>query len=129
MYAVIGIGGKQLRVSPGETVHVETIPVEPGTTVAFDQVLMVGGESGTHVGTPTVSGVRVHGTVVEHGRAKKVLIFKKKRRKQYRRTNGHRQNFTAVRIEKIETEAERWRTRKQEALPATAGTATRRGSV
>jgi len=105
MYAVIGIGGKQLRVSPGETVHVETIPVEPGTTVAFDQVLMVGGESGTQVGTPIVSGVRVHGIVVEHGRAKKVLIFKKKRRKQYRRTNGHRQNFTAVRIEKIETEA------------------------
>src|SRR5436190_24083586 len=72
MYAVIGIGGKQLRVSPGETVHVETIPVDPGTTVAFDQVLMIGGESGTQVGTPLVSGVRVHGTVVEHGRAKKV---------------------------------------------------------
>ena len=105
MYAVIGIGGKQLRVSPGETVHVETIPVEPGTTVAFDQVLLVGGEAGTKVGTPTVSGARVHATVVEHGRARKVLIFKKKRRKQYRRTNGHRQNFTAVRIEKIETEA------------------------
>jgi large subunit ribosomal protein L21 len=102
MYAVIGIGGKQLRVSPGETVHVETIPVDPGTTVAFDQVLMIGGESGTKVGTPLVSGVTVHGTVVEHGRAKKVLIFKKKRRKQYRRTNGHRQNYTAVRIEKFE---------------------------
>ena len=105
MYAVSGIGGKQLRVSPGETVRVETIPVDPGTTVAFDQVLMVGGESGTQVGTPTVTGARVHATVVEHGRAKKVLVFKKKRRKQYRRTNGHRQNFTAVRIEKIETEA------------------------
>jgi len=65
-------------------------------------VLRVGGESGTKVGTPTVSGFTVHGTVVDHGRAKKVLIFKKKRRKQYRRTNGHRQNFTAVRIDKIE---------------------------
>src|SRR5262245_63320895 len=105
MYAVIGIGGKQMRVSPGQTVRWETIRVDPGTTVAFDQVFMVGGEAGTKVGTPTVSGARVHSTVVEHGRAKKVLIFKKKRRKQYRRTNGHRQNFTAVRIEKIETEA------------------------
>lgn len=103
MYAVIGIGGKQLRVSPGETVRVETIPLDAGTAVAFDQVLMLGGESGTVVGTPTVGGARVVGTIVQHGRAKKVLIFKKKRRKQYRRTNGHRQNFTAVKIDAIET--------------------------
>jgi len=104
MYAVIRVGGKQLRVSPGETVRVETIPVDPGTDVAFDQVLMVGGEKGTLVGTPTVSGAKVLGKVVEHGREKKVLVFKKKKRKQYRRTNGHRQNYTAVKIEQIETE-------------------------
>jgi len=103
MYAVIGVGGKQVRVNPGEIVRVETLPVDPGTVVTFEQVLMVGGEKGTMVGTPTLEGVKVLGTVIEHGRAKKVLIFKKKRRKQYRRTNGHRQNFTAVKIDNIET--------------------------
>ena len=104
MYAVIGIGGKQLRVSPGETVQVETIPLEAGSAVTFDQVLMVGGEKGLMFGTPTVPGAKVFAKIQGHGRAKKVMIFKKKRRKQYRRTNGHRQNFTAVTIEKIETE-------------------------
>ena len=103
MYAVIGIGGKQVRVSPGETVRVETLPVDPGTSVTFDQVLMIGGETGTLVGTPVVAGAKVLATVLEHDRAKKVLIFKKKKRKQYRRTNGHRQSYTAVRIEDIET--------------------------
>lgn len=104
MYAVIGIGGKQVRVSPGETVQVESLPLEAGAAVTFDQVLMVGGEKGTLFGTPTVPGAKVFAKVEGHGRGKKVLIFKKKRRKQYRRTNGHRQNFTAVTIEKIETE-------------------------
>ena len=103
MYAVIGIGGKQVRVATGETVKVETIPVDPGTVVTFNQVLIVGGENGTTVGSPLVEGAKVFGTVVEHGRAKKVLIFKKKKRKQYRRTNGHRQNYTAVKIGNIET--------------------------
>lgn len=104
MYAVIGVGGKQVRVAPGETVRIETLALEPGTSISFEQVLMVGGEKGTLVGTPIVAGAKVLAKVVEHGRAKKVLIFKKKRTKQYRRTNGHRQNFTAVRIEQIETE-------------------------
>ena len=107
MYAVIGIGGKQVRVSPGETVRVESLPVDPGTSVTFDQVLMIGGETGTLVGTPVVAGAKVLATVLEHDRAKKVLIFKKKRRKQYRRTNGHRQHFTAVRIDGIEMKDEK----------------------
>lgn len=101
MYAVIAVGGKQLRVMPGETVRVETLPLDPGASVTFDQVFMVGGESGTMIGAPVVEGASVTGTVLEHGRAKKVLIFKKKRRKQYRRTNGHRQNYTAVLIDTI----------------------------
>jgi large subunit ribosomal protein L21 len=104
MYAVIGVGGKQVRVSPGDTVRVETVPEERGTLVTFDQVLMLGGENGTVVGTPTVPGARVVAKIVDHDRAKKVLTFKKKRRKQYRRTIGHRQNYTAVAIERIETE-------------------------
>ena len=105
MYAVIAIGGKQLRVGPGETIRTETIPLDPGASVTFDQVYMLGGETGPVIGAPTVAGAKVLGTVLEHGRAKKVLIFKKKRRKQYRRTNGHRQNFTAVMIDNIETGA------------------------
>jgi large subunit ribosomal protein L21 len=104
MYAVVAIGGKQVRMAPGDTVRVETIPFEMGSSVTFEQVLMVGGEKGTLVGTPTVAGAKVLAKVVEHGRAAKVMIFKKNRRKQYRRTNGHRQNFTAVRVETIETE-------------------------
>jgi large subunit ribosomal protein L21 len=107
MYAVIGIGGKQVRVRPGETVRVETLRLDPGTSVTFDRVLMVGGEQGTLVGTPVVAGAKVLATVLEHDRAKKILIFKKKRRKQYRRTNGHRQSYTAVRIDEIETSGER----------------------
>jgi large subunit ribosomal protein L21 len=104
MYAVIGVGGKQVRVTPGQTVRVETMAIEPGTSISFDEVLLVGGEKGTMVGNPIVPGAKVTGKIVEHGRAKKILIFKKKRTKQYRRTNGHRQNFTAVMIEQIETE-------------------------
>ena len=104
MYAVIGVGGKQVRVTPGQTVRVETMAIEPGTSISFDEVLLVGGEKGTMVGNPIVAGAKVTAKVVEHGRGKKVLIFKKKRTKQYRRTNGHRQNFTAVKIENIETE-------------------------
>ena len=102
MYAVIGIGGKQVRVSTGETIKVETIAVDPGTVVTFNQVLMVGGETGTMVGSPIVEGAKVFGTVLEHGRAKKVMIFKKKRRKQYRRTAGHRSLLTRVRITDIQ---------------------------
>ena len=101
MYAVIGTGGKQVRVSPGERIKIETLPLEAGSEVTFETVLMVGGETGTVLGTPTVPGAKVLGRVLGHGRAKKVLIFKKKKRKQYRRTNGHRQYFTSVQIEKI----------------------------
>jgi large subunit ribosomal protein L21 len=102
MYAVIETGGKQLKVTPGEIVRVERLEVEEGRPIAFERVLLVSDEKGLRVGTPLVAGVKVVGTCLGDGRAAKVIIFKKKKRKQYRRTKGHRQFFTAVRIDRIE---------------------------
>ena len=99
-YAIIRSGGKQFRVAEGETVRVPSLNEEAGKSVEFD-VLVVGGDNETRVGAPTVDGARVAGTIVEHGRGDKIIVFKKKRRKQYKRTQGHRQNYTAVKIETI----------------------------
>ena len=102
MYAVIETGGKQYRVSEGGVLNVERLSGEPGQTVAFDRVLMLGDESGVAVGKPLVADAKVSAEVLRQFRDKKVLIFKKKRRKNYRRTRGHRQDLTCVRITKIE---------------------------
>jgi large subunit ribosomal protein L21 len=102
-YAVIGTGGKQYRVSEGAVLDIERLQGEAGDAVTFDQVLLVGGEAGVTVGTPQIDGAAVQATIVEHCRGTKVLVFKKKRRKQYKRTRGHRQELTKVRITKIET--------------------------
>jgi len=99
-YAIIRTGGKQFRVAEGETVRVPTLGDKTGATVEFD-VLVFGGENETKVGSPLVDGARVAGTIVGHGRGEKIIVFKKKRRKQYKRTQGHRQNYTAVKIETI----------------------------
>jgi large subunit ribosomal protein L21 len=99
-YAIIRSGGKQFRVAPGETVRVPSLGGRAGESVEFE-VLVVGGDNETRVGSPIVDGVRVAGTVVEHGRGDKIIVFKKKRRKQYKRTQGHRQNYTAVKIDTI----------------------------
>jgi large subunit ribosomal protein L21 len=103
MYAVIQSGGKQVRVQVGEVVRVESLRAEPGEAVVFDRVCLVGDGDKVRVGTPTVEGVQVRGTVVEHGRADKVIIYTFKRRKNSnRRRSGHRQGFTAVKIDAIE---------------------------
>jgi large subunit ribosomal protein L21 len=102
MYAVVRTGGKQVRVAPGKAVRVECLPGEVGAQVAFDEVLMVAGEGEPRVGRPLVSGARVVGTILRHGRARKITIFKSKRRKNYRRKQGHRQGFTEVHVEAIE---------------------------
>jgi large subunit ribosomal protein L21 len=102
MYAVVRTGGKQVRVAPGKAVRVECLPGAVGESVAFDEVLMVGGEGEPRLGRPLVSGARVVGTIVRHGRGPKIVIFKSKRRKNYRRKQGHRQDFTEVRVESIE---------------------------
>lgn len=96
-YAIIQAGGKQFRVSAGEVVQVPTLTAEVGESVEFDALLSADGDQ-VNVG---ISGQRVSATVVEHGRGKKVIVFKKKRRKQYKKTHGHRQNFTAVRIDSV----------------------------
>jgi len=98
MYAVIKTGGKQYRVAPEDVIQIEKVAGEVGETVSFEDVLMVGGEGDPQVGTPLLSGATVAGEVVEQGRARKIIVFKKKRRKNYRRKNGHRQHLTTVRI-------------------------------
>jgi large subunit ribosomal protein L21 len=102
MYAVIETGGKQHRVQPGEVVKVERLEVEAGQPVEFSRVLLVSDEGGLKVGRPFVDGAKVVGIAVEEGRARKIIIFKKIRTKQYRRTKGHRQYYTAVRIDSIQ---------------------------
>src|SRR5262245_24940992 len=103
MYAVIQTGGKQYRAEPGQTLWVEKLAGEEGDKVTFDQVLLVArGEGAVAVGTPTVSGAKVTASIVEQGLADKLVVFKFRRRKNYVRKNGHRQEMTAVKIESIE---------------------------
>ena len=101
-YAVVKTGGKQYRVAPGEKLKVETLPADVGAQVVLDQVLLVGaGDDGVRVGAPLLSGVTVTATVVSHGRHDKVKIFKMRRRKHDQKHQGHRQNYTELRIDTI----------------------------
>ncbi|HEU5284417.1 MAG TPA: 50S ribosomal protein L21 [Burkholderiales bacterium] len=101
MYAVIKTGGKQYRVSAGEKLKVESLLAEVGAEITLDQVLMVADGDNVRMGTPTVSGASVKATVVGHGRGEKLKIFKMRRRKHYRKTQGHRQNYTEIQISGI----------------------------
>lgn len=101
MYAIIETGGKQLKVEEGQTIYVEKLDVADGETVTFDKVLFVGGEN-VKVGAPFVEGATVTGKVEKHGRQKKIIVFKYKAKKNYRKKQGHRQPFTKVTIEKIQ---------------------------
>jgi large subunit ribosomal protein L21 len=101
MYAVIQTGGKQYRVAPGEQLRVEKLPGDRGATLTFDKVLMVGGDA-VRVGRPFVPGVTVSAQIVAQDRARKIIVFKFRRRKNYRRKNGHRQPYTELRITSIE---------------------------
>ena len=100
MYAIIATGGKQYKVSEGDIINVEKLGVEAGETVVFDQVLAVE-DGGLKVGTPTVAGAKVTASVVCEGKAKKVIVYKYKRKTGYHKKNGHRQQFTKVKIESI----------------------------
>lgn len=100
MFAVIKTGGKQYKVAADDVITIEKVAGEAGEAVTFTEVLLIGGET-TVVGAPTVAGASVVGTVVEQGRAKKVIIFKKRRRKSWRRKEGHRQDQTKVKITAI----------------------------
>ncbi len=101
MYAVIRSGGKQYRVSEGESIKLEKLDAEVGEKVHFDDVLWVQDQDSVQVGTPTVKGARVTGGVTQQGKAGKIVVFKFKRRKMYRRKQGHRQAFAQVHIDKI----------------------------
>ncbi len=101
MYAVIKTGGKQYRVSEGETLQVEKLVGDPGDEINFDEVLLVGGGDATKVGKPIVDGAKVTAEIMSQDRGKKIIVFKMRRRKNYRRKAGHRQLYTRVKITAI----------------------------
>ena len=102
MYAVFETGGKQFRAETGRRIRVPALAAEEGSTVTFDNVLLTGGDEGeVAVGVPTVEGAHVKAEVLAHGKDKKIIVFKRKRRKGYRKKQGHRQKYTEVRIDEI----------------------------
>ena len=102
MYAVVSTGGKQYKVKEGDTLRFEKMPGEIGEKISFDKVLMFSDGENTSIGQPVLDNVAVKGHIVEQGKGKKILVFKYKRRKRYRRKQGHRQPFTAIKIDQIE---------------------------
>ena len=101
MYAVVNTGGKQYKVQQGEVFRIEKIPGDVGSPVTFDRVMMFSDGESVSIGQPVLDNVAVEGHIVAQGKAKKILVFKYKRRKRYRRKQGHRQEFTAVQIDSI----------------------------
>lgn len=102
MYAIISTGGKQYRASPGDMLKIEKIEAEKGNEVIFDRVLLATDGREIHIGRPYLENVKVIGRILRHGKGKKMVVFKYKRRKNYKRKKGHRQLFTEVKIEKID---------------------------
>jgi large subunit ribosomal protein L21 len=101
-YAIIRTGGKQFRVSPGDVIRIPTlVDKNEGDKIEFNDVLVAGSDDGVRIGAPTLAGARVTATVLKTGRAPKIIVFKFKRRKHYKRTKGHRQDFTAVKIDSV----------------------------
>jgi large subunit ribosomal protein L21 len=103
MYAIIETGGKQYRVEAGSTIQVERLPGDIGALVDLDQVRLVHGDAGLVIGQPLVQGAKVTAEIVRQGRTRSITVFKKKRRKNYRRTRGHRQSFTKLLVKEIAT--------------------------
>ncbi len=101
LYAIIETGGKQYRVAVGDTLSIEKLPVEPGADITFDRVLMVGSDGSAQVGTPLLAGATVQGQVEQQYRGPKIVVFKYKPKKRYRRRTGHRQSLTRVAITAI----------------------------
>ena len=102
MYAVVKTGGKQYRVAEGDTLRVEKLTGQVGEKVTLGEVLFVGGNGEVKIGTPTLQDVKVTAEILEQGKAKKVIVFKKKRRKSYSRMRGHRQQLTTIKIMEIQ---------------------------
>ncbi len=101
MFAIIETGGKQYKVSPGQTIEVELLPFAPGSDVEIDRVLLIATEGETLIGQPIIDGARIAATIARQGRGKKIIIFKYKSKKRYRRKTGHRQNYTYLTINDV----------------------------
>ena len=112
MFAIINIAGKQFRVEEGDQIKVPHLSTDAGKSLAFDKVLLVNDGKKVHLGSPLLSNASISATVVEHGRGRKIRIFKKKRRKGYRRNNGHRQNYSLIKIDSISTTSKKKSTKK-----------------
>lgn len=119
MYAIVDIAGKQFKVAKDQFVYAPSLAGNAGDAVEFSNVLLLDGDDGMEVGAPLLSGVTIAGTILEHGRGDKVIIFKKKRRKGYRKTQGHRQNYTKVLIEDILTGGKKPVAKKEEPAATT----------
>ena len=120
MYAIIESCGKQYKVAEGDVVFFEKLDAEEGKKVTFDNVVLVSDDKKVEVGTPYVKGVKVEGKVVSHGKGKKILVYKYKAKKNYRRTQGHRQPYTKVEITAIKTATEKAEAPKAEAKETVA---------
>jgi len=103
MYAVVSTGGKQYRVEEGDVVRVEKISGDVGSSITFDKILIISDGDKVSIGAPTLEKAMVQGHILEQGKAKKIIVFKYKRRKRYRRKQGHRQTYTAVKIDSIKS--------------------------
>lgn len=101
MFAIVTIAGQQFKVAEGQEIFVHQLEANEGDRISFDQVLLVGQDDTTSIGTPVVSGAAVNATVLGHQKGDKVIVFKKKRRKGYQKSNGHRQRFTKIKIDSI----------------------------
>ena len=121
MYAIIEACGKQYKVAEGDVVFFEKLDAEEGKKVKFDNVILLSNDGKVEVGNPYVKGAKVEGKVVSHGKAKKILVYKYKAKKNYRRTQGHRQPYTKVEITAVKTAAEKTATAKTEAKAEVAG--------
>ena len=112
MFAIINIAGKQFRVEEGDQIKVPHLSTDAGKSLTFDKVLLVNDGKKVQLGSPLLSNASISATVVEHGRGRKIRIFKKKRRKGYRRNNGHRQNYSLIKIDSISTTSKKKSTKK-----------------
>ena len=118
MYAIIESCGKQYKVAEGDVVFFEKLDAEEGKKVTFDKVVLVSDDKKVEVGAPYVKGIKVEGKVVEHGKAKKIIVFKMKAKKNYRRKQGHRQPYTKVEITAIKTTAKKTAAKAEEKVEA-----------
>ena len=112
MFAIINIAGKQFRVEEGDQIKVPHLSTDVGRSLAFDKVLLINDGKKVQLGSPLLSNASISATVIEHGRGKKIRIFKKKRRKGYQRNNGHRQNYSLIKIDSISTTSKKKSTKK-----------------